>query len=86
MKSTSKTASNTTTNKPTKHWTPPSQTHGALWSRKRVEIETSMGRSWLYGAMAEGRFPRPVRIGSGRVAWVSSEVQQWIADRISERG
>ncbi len=85
MKSTSKTASNTTADT-TNHWTPPSQTHGALWSRKRVEIETSMGRSWLYGAMAEGRFPRPVRIGSGRVAWVSSEVQQWIADRISERG
>lgn len=75
-----------TTNKPARRWEPTSATHGTLWSRKRVEAETSMGRSWIYQALQDGKFPKPVRIGSGRVAWVASEVQQWIADRISERG
>lgn len=41
--------------------------------------------SWLYAEMAEGRLPRPVKIGGGSsVAWVSSEIDTYIARRIAE--
>ena len=34
---------------------------------------------------ASGLFPRRVRLGQQRVAWVESEIQDWIAQRIAER-
>ena len=34
---------------------------------------------------AKGEFPRRVRIGANRVAWVRQEVDDWILSRINER-
>jgi prophage regulatory protein len=36
-------------------------------------------------AVAEGRFPRPVRLSRNRVAWIAGEVKAWMADRVAER-
>ena len=33
----------------------------------------------------QGKFPRRVRIGANRVAWVRQEVDDWILSRINER-
>ncbi|MQM38448.1 hypothetical protein KBTX_02459 [wastewater metagenome] len=46
--------------------------------RPEVERITGMGRSALYAAMQEGRFPRPVKLGPRAVGWRESEVQAWI--------
>ncbi len=55
-----------------------------LWRMKRLEEATGLKQSRLYELVAEGAFPSPVKLG--RVsAWVSTEVQQWITDRIAER-
>ena len=32
-----------------------------------------------------GRFPRRVRVGANRVAWLQSEIEAWIAVRVAER-
>lgn len=32
-----------------------------------------------------GKFPRRVQLGANRVAWLLSEVEQWIAARAAER-
>ena len=34
---------------------------------------------------AAGKFPKRVRLGQGRVAWVKQEVLDWIQARIDER-
>jgi prophage regulatory protein len=34
---------------------------------------------------ADGKFPKRVRIGSGRVGWVDQEVDDWLRARIAER-
>jgi prophage regulatory protein len=34
---------------------------------------------------ADGKFPKRVRIGSGRVGWVDQEVDDWLLARIAER-
>lgn len=39
------------------------------------------GTSTLYGWMANGEFPRPVKLGVRRVAWRESDVREWIAAR-----
>ena len=33
----------------------------------------------------DGRFPKRVRIGENRVAWLLSEVEHWIAVRVAQR-
>ncbi|MDG4647920.1 AlpA family phage regulatory protein [Roseibacterium sp. SDUM158017] len=52
-----------------------------LLRRREVEAMTGLSRSSLYAAMAEGRFPRPVRIGLKAVAWRSREIAEWIEAR-----
>lgn len=39
--------------------------------------------SWLYASMSEeGGFPRPIRLSTNSVAWVESEVSEFITRRI----
>ena len=56
-----------------------------LWRMPRVEGATGLKQSRLYELIAAGEFPRPVKLGPRASAWVSTEVQQWIAERIAER-
>lgn len=39
---------------------------------------------WWKG-IAEGRFPKPIKIGPNRVAWLRSDLAQWLAQRIAAR-
>lgn len=54
--------------------------------RPDVSERTGLGRSTLYAYIEEGRFPRPIRLGPRAVGWIEEEVDEWISDRISERG
>jgi prophage regulatory protein len=52
-----------------------------------VTKKTGISRSYLYQLSKEGLFPKSVKLvpqGSA-VAWVASEVQDWIDARIAER-
>jgi len=46
---------------------------------------TSMSRSMVNKYRALGRFPTAVPLGDKRVAFVKSEVEAWISERISAR-
>ncbi len=52
-----------------------------LWSVKAVMAKTGLSRSTLYTYVADGLFPRQRRLGVRRVAWLASEVRDWIASR-----
>lgn len=52
---------------------------------KAVMECTGLARSTVYKFIAEGRFPKPVKLGVRMVAWVESEIQQWILDKIEHR-
>lgn len=52
---------------------------------KEVMHITGLGRSSIYNYMAEGRFPKTVSLGGRAVAWVESEIQDWMLGRISGR-
>ena len=39
---------------------------------------TGYGKAWIYRLISEGRFPAPVKIGVRAVAFVESEVDEWI--------
>ncbi|MDP2633517.1 MULTISPECIES: AlpA family transcriptional regulator [unclassified Pseudoalteromonas] len=52
---------------------------------KEVIEKTSLGRSTIYEFMTKGTFPKQVSLGAKSVAWLESEVDDWIMDRIGER-
>lgn len=54
-----------------------------LIRRKEVEAKTGLGASSLYAMMKKGEFPLCLSLSERRVAWIESEVDQWIADRIA---
>ena len=33
-----------------------------------------------------GKFPRRVHLGANRVAWVETEIDDWLASKLKERG
>lgn len=56
-----------------------------LIRRKDVQIKVGLGASSIYAEMAKGRFPKPVFLSEKRVAWIESEIDAWIAERIASR-
>lgn len=50
----------------------------------KVEAATGYKRSTIYRLIKEQKFPAPVSLGARASAWVESEVQDWIAERIDQ--
>lgn len=47
-----------------------------------VRTRTALSRSSIYAYMAAGTFPAAVNIGARSVAWIESDIAEWIAGRI----
>ncbi|KFX00722.1 MULTISPECIES: helix-turn-helix transcriptional regulator [Pectobacterium] len=39
---------------------------------------TGFGKAWIYRLISQNRFPRPVKIGIRAIAFVESEIDEWI--------
>jgi prophage regulatory protein len=61
----------------------PERTRPSLIRLEAVKARTCLSRSTIYAYMREGRFPQPVSISERCVAWIESEIDAWIADRIA---
>ena len=46
-----------------------------------VMNRTGYGKAWIY-RLINGLFPQPIKIGSRAIAFVESEVDEWIASAI----
>lgn len=58
-----------------------------LVSKKELKSVYGIPYSFAHIARLEaaGLFPKRVRLGACRVAWVAEEVQKWIDERVSRR-
>ncbi|EMD4040338.1 AlpA family transcriptional regulator [Salmonella enterica] len=52
---------------------------------KQVEAKTGIKRSQIYLYMQRGSFPRSIKIGPASVAWLESEIDEWISRRLADR-
>ena len=50
--------------------------------RKEVQVKTGLGASAIYAMMKQDKFPKAITLSERRVAWIESEVDQWIVERI----
>ncbi len=51
---------------------------------KKVEDRTGLKKSMVYDLMSKDEFPKSIKIGDRAVAWIESEVDQWIQNKIPE--
>jgi prophage regulatory protein len=53
------------------------------------ELRTVKGiaysRSHIYRLIAAGKFVKPIHLGTGRIAFVEKEIDEWIKARVAER-
>jgi len=52
--------------------------------RPEVLHLTGLSRSGLYARIADCTFPAPIRLSQYRVAWISTQVYEWMEERIQE--
>jgi prophage regulatory protein len=52
---------------------------------KDVVEKVSLGQSTVYKMVAAGTFPKPFQIAPNRVAWVESEIDDWLSKLASRR-
>ena len=55
--------------------------HDRILRRPEVEVRTGLSRSTIYEMMAEGTFPRPLRLGKRAVGWTETAIADWLASR-----
>ena len=54
--------------------------------RKPEVLEmVGLGKSAMYEAISEGRFPRPIQLSKRSVGCLESEVQEWIKEQAEKR-
>lgn len=56
-----------------------------LMSMRKVVDRLGLSKTELYRRINAGTFPRPVPISRHRIAFLESEVDEWMASRIRER-
>lgn len=56
-----------------------------LVSMNQACAMTSLSRTAINMRRAAGTFPQPVPMDGRRIAFVKSEIEQWIRDRIAKR-
>ena len=48
----------------------------------KVKQLTGFGRSQIYHLIKQGKFPKQIHISPKSVAWLESELEAWMEDRI----
>lgn len=51
---------------------------------RQVSERTGICRSHAHALVAKGKFPKPIKIGDRASAWIASEIEEWIEQRIAD--
>jgi len=52
---------------------------------KEVMQKTGLSRPYVYALAKKGEFPKSLKLTERSVAWIESEINQWIEQRIAGR-
>ena len=59
-----------------------SERHQKLLRLADVRNRVPYSRSTIYQLISQGLFPKPISIGARAVAWLESDIDEWIAARV----
>ena len=49
-----------------------------------VQRRTGYGKAWIYRLISQKKFPSSVKIGTRAIAFVESEIDEWVDQRIAK--
>lgn len=49
-----------------------------------VQRRTGYGKAWIYRLIKRGQFPKQVKTGIRAVAFIESEIDTWVANKIAD--
>ena len=49
-----------------------------------VQRRTGYSKAWIYRLMSQGKFPTSVKIGTRDIAFVESEIDEWVNQCIAD--
>lgn len=52
-----------------------------LMSMRQVTTMTTYSRPSIYRLIAQGRFPKPIKLGDVKIAFRADDVEAWLASR-----
>jgi len=55
----------------------------SLIRMREVLNRTGFCRAWIYHLIEQGRFPESVKIGERSIAFIESEIDEWISNSIN---
>ncbi|HFC9796763.1 TPA: helix-turn-helix transcriptional regulator [Klebsiella pneumoniae] len=58
--------------------------HPKLIRLPEVIRKTGFGRTWIYELIKAGRFPKQVKISERSIAFIESEIDEWIEKMIAK--
>jgi prophage regulatory protein len=58
------------------------QMKNELISIDEVSKRVTLGKTCIYALIREGEFPRQIHLSKRRVAWVASDIDEWIEKTI----
>lgn len=53
---------------------------------QEVTHRIGISKATVYNWINAGRFPKPIELGGGRVAWLEEDIDLWIDQRLTEAG
>lgn len=56
----------------------------SLLTIEQVTARIQRGKSWIYLACKEGRFPQPARLSTRCTRWHSAQVDEWIEQQFAQ--
>lgn len=56
-----------------------------LIRRREVEARIGLAYSTIYVMMADGKFPRPIKIGRRAVGWIEEDINNWLSNKITQQ-
>jgi prophage regulatory protein len=59
-----------------------SEKHPKFLRLAEVRNRVPYSRSTIYQLVTQGRFPKPINLGARAVAWLESDIDEWIAARV----
>nr|WP_152456427.1 AlpA family transcriptional regulator [Microbulbifer sp. THAF38] len=60
-----------------------SLTNDPILRLPEVERQTGLKKTYIYALVKKGEFPTPIKLGERASGWLSSEVCQWVQDRVA---
>ena len=46
-----------------------------------IQADFTLSRATIYRWMKEGKFPKPIHLGTNMVRWKKSDIDDWLAER-----